>query len=164
MSFNKRTGDCVVEGNLDILDKLVKELGKKYYVDVGILGPERAPNGMTLAAIGAVHEFGSITRKIPERSFIRKPLRNHQREISETVQENATNRIETGDIKGIFADIGIACEQQIQAAFDTSGDGNWAPLSENYQIRPSGQPVTPGSKPLIDTGALRKAITSKVGP
>ena len=163
MSFSYRSGDCVVSGDFDILNKLVKELGKDYFVDVGILGQERALNGMTLAGIGAVHEFGNRTRKIPERSFIRAPLRDHQEEISRTVQGNGQTRLEAGDIKGIFKDIGIACEQQIQAAFDTSGDGKWAPLSENYRIRPSGKPVTSSSKQLIDTGALRKAITSKVG-
>jgi len=163
MSFTHRNGDCVVEGDFDILNKLVKELGKDYYVDVGILGQERAPNGMTLAGIGAVHEFGSPARKIPERSFIRAPLRDHQQEIAQTVQGNAENRLAEGDIKGIFKDLGIACEQQIQAAFDTSGDGKWRQLSENYKLRPSGQPVTETSKPLIDTGALRKAITSRVG-
>jgi len=163
MSFRNRTGDCVVEGDFDLLNALVKELGRDYYVDVGILGQERAPNGMTLAGIGAVHEFGSKDQKIPERSFIRAPLRDHQYEITQIVQANTGVRLETGDIQGIFKDIGIVCENQMQAAFDTSGDGKWAPLSENYKIRPSGQPVNDASKPLIDTGALRKAITSRVG-
>jgi hypothetical protein len=163
VSFTRRNGDCVVSGDFDLLNNLVKELGKDYYVDVGILGQERAENGMTLAGIGAVHEFGSPVQKIPERSFIRKPIQNRQHEIVYDVQGNAGHRMATGDVRGIFKDIGIACEQQIQAAFDTSGFGGWSPLSENYKVRPSGKPVAESSKPLIDTGALRKAITSKVG-
>ena len=163
MSFTHRSGDCVVDGDFDLLNKLVKELGRDYYVDVGILGQERTEDGLTLAGIGAVHEFGSPVRKIPERSFIRAPIRDHQQEIAQAVRDNAGNRLAEGDVKGIFEDIGTVCAQQMQAAFDTSGDGKWAPLSENYKVRPSGQPVTDGSKPLHDTGDMRRSILSKVG-
>jgi hypothetical protein len=167
MKINYSNGNSEIHGDFDKLEKLVKELGKDYYVDVGIVGPEgkemHEDSGLTVAGIGAVHEFGSRDGKIPARSFIVKPLMDHQKEIDEATRKDAAILLEKGEVKRVFKSLGLHCENQMQAAFDTSGDGAWRPLSENYKVRPSGQPVTEGSQPLLDTGELRRAIASKVG-
>lgn len=64
--------------------------------------------------------------------------------------------MEEGDIKAIFADIGIAGESQIQEAFDTRGFGTW---KENA---PSTVESKGSDAPLIDDGTLRAAVTHRV--
>lgn len=143
-----------VEADFSKLEKLIKELDSNYYCDVGILGAASYEDGATLAGVGAVHEFGSIDGNIPQRSFIIMPITDKQEEIQKELEKVWQKYAEQGKIKELFTLIGISCEAQIQAAFDTGGFGQWKALKE----------ATIGSSSiLIDQGFLRKGITSKVG-
>jgi hypothetical protein len=153
-------GDSYIEADFSALDKLVENLGKKHYVDVGILGENAGKTdegGATIGMIGAVQEFGKLDGKIPKRSFILMPLQTHQSEIQKQVEPRMQKHMETGDIKGIFTDIGIAAEGVIQDAFDTRGFGTWKSNAEST-IEQKGS-----DSPNIDKGLLRKSISSKVG-
>lgn len=153
-----------VQADFSKLEKLLSSLKKKHFVDVGILGagPSRE-EGLSNAQIGAVHEFGSISQGIPERSFINLGITHEAKKIHEAAEKVFDQALKTDNIPLIFQRIGLAGEAAIHAAFDTQGFGTWPALSEDYKTRPSGQPVTSASKPLQDTGALEQAITSKVG-
>ncbi len=161
MTFSEKVGDSVISGDFDILDKLIKELKTDYYVDIGILGSgERSETGESVPEYGAKQEFGSDQAgrgpKIPKRSFIKMPLQTKQKEISSDVEKNFQKHIEEGDVKGIFKDIGIAGEIQIQKAFESGGFGTWQPLAEETIQRKGSDAI------LIDEGVLRKSITSEV--
>lgn len=165
MSFSERSGDSVVSGDFSKLEEMLKGLGKRHYVDIGILGEtnETTEGGLTLAGIGAVHEFGTDragrgnSTVIPERSFIRMPLETGQSQIKAAVEPHMKKDIAEGNIKHIFQMIGLAGEARIQEAFESGGFGEWEPLVESTIERKGSDSI------LIDTGALRKAITSKVG-
>jgi hypothetical protein len=144
------------------LQKLIKELKKPMWVDIGILGEGKVTeDGQTIAEIGAQHEFGVISRRVPERSFIRLGLNMRKSQIMKAAQNQFAQ--DPTNPKAVFTAIGIEGEAAIKEAFQTSGFGTWAPLSENYKVRPSGQLVDESSKPLLDTGATMNAVTSKVG-
>jgi phage gpG-like protein len=164
MSFSEKIGDSVISGDFDKLEKLVKELKTDYYVDVGILGETgETEAGLTIAGIGAVHEFGTDKAgrgnktTIPKRSFIIMPLEKKQSEIQAFVDKNAEKNLGTGDVKAIFTDIGIGAEAQIQEAFETGGFGTWPELADSTIEKKKSNAI------LIDDGTLRKSITSKVG-
>jgi len=165
MSFQIKNGDSVVSGDFSKLEKLIENLGKKHYVDIGIMGEnnQTVEGGYTLAGIGAVHEFGTDRAGrgnktvIPERSFIRMPLETGQDEIEKALEPKIQKLLADGDIKGIFKLIGIAGEARIQEAFESGGFGTWDPNAD-ITIERKGS-----DSPLIDTGGLRQAITSKVG-
>ena len=160
MSFQVRSGDVEVSGDFSQLEKLVENLGKNYSVDVGIVGAatQTAEGGQTIAAIGAKHEFGmpEAVPPLPQRSFIVMPIATGQSKIESAVGKRYQEHIEKGEIKAIFTDIGIACEARIQEAFATGGFGTWRPLSP-VTIEKKGSDAI-----LIDTGALRQSIASKV--
>lgn len=160
MSFKVKHGDVTIEGDFSRLEKLVKNLGKDYYVDVGVIGDEATTEreGKTLAGIGAEHEFGVPDRKppLPRRSFIRFPLETGQRQIESQVGKRYQRNIENGDIKQIFGDIGLASEARIQDAFESGGFGQWKELSD-FTIEQKGSDAI-----LIDTGTLKQSITSQV--
>ncbi len=140
MSFKKKDGNSVITGDFTILNKLVEGLSQKHSVDVGILDP-------AIATYMAVHEYGSPTQNIPARSWLNMPL-SRKNEIEKAVRKKAQSLLERGDVRGVYKLLGEACEDQIRGAFDTAGFGTWAPSNS-----PS---------PLVDTGAARNAVTSKI--
>lgn len=162
MSFKEKNPGGEVTGDFSQLDALIKELGKKYYVDIGILGEsnETIEGGLTLAGIGAVHIFGTDKAgrgknvSIPERDWLVMPLQTGQEQIEKQIKPKLKGDF---DVKHIFTLIGIAGEARIKEAFETGGFGTWAPNAEST-IKSKGS-----ASPLIDDGSLRDAIMSKPG-
>lgn len=152
-------GGGYIETDFSGLEKLLKQLKTNFFVDIGILGEKggNREDGITVAGIGAVHEFGSLDGKIPKRSFIAMPLNAKKSYIEEKAKKSFDRNFGSANVQQIFTDIGIAGESAIQEAFETGGFGSWKPLS----------PMTIDAKGsdsiLIDIGELRKAQTSKVG-
>lgn len=160
MSFRHKSGDSIIEGDFSQLEKLIAGLGEQHFVDVGILGDRGAqlhPDSEdTIAQIGAKHEFGSLAERIPKRSFILMPIERRQGSIKSQVQKNLQRNLATGNVKQIYKEIGVAADGAIQEAFETGGFGQWAALSDRT-IENKGS-----SAILIDTGTLRKSVTSRV--
>lgn len=164
-AFIHKSGNSEVTGDFSKLEKLVENLGKKFYTDIGILGEGgyTEEGGITLAGLGAVHEFGTDKAGrnrdtvIPERSFIRIPLETGQDDIEKQIDPKLQKLIEDGDIKKIFELIGIAGEARIQEAFETGGFGTWEDIKEATKKAKGSDAI------LIGKGPLRQGIISRVG-
>jgi phage gpG-like protein len=157
MSFSAGNSNCKIDGDFSVLEKLIKELHSNVHVKIGILGAASYDNGATIAGIGAVHEFGSLSENIPKWSFLKMPLEKNQVEIANMIKPKMQTLIEKQDVKGIFKILGIAGESMIQKAFDTGGFGTWTDITAETKIKKGSSSI------LIDAGVLRKSITSKVG-
>lgn len=146
--------------NMDNILRLQSELKKKYVAKVGIIGSAdhearkiskpRRETEITNASIGALHEFGDPARNIPIRSWLRMPIYLHLEDKKDYLQLAMYKSFKDYDIKKFFVKIGIAGEAVVQEGFDTSGWGAWPP------------PKYRDGSPLIDTGQLRKSVTSAV--
>lgn len=126
---------------------------------VGILGSKASAEhgeGMTNVEIGSIHEFGSISRNIPARSFLRIPLEEHIWEWVKKNKDKYEKLIETSSVEKWYVALGFEAERIVDEAFTTSGYGKWKPLKP-ITIRRKGSAM-----PLIDTGQLRASITSQV--
>lgn len=145
-----------VKGDFSKLENLLKGLKTKMSVRVGVFQEATTPDGEKVASYGADNEFGVPERRIPERSFIRMPIETKAGKIAADVEKRKRDRIEQGNIRGIFEDIGLAAEAVIQEAFDTRGFGTWKENAE-MTIEKKGSDA-----PLIDEGLLRRSITSRV--
>lgn len=133
-------------------------------VKVGVLAStaQRAQDVQNNAQIGFTNEFGKLTGypKIPERSFIRMPLNlhfnNRLKQKKSLAGKEFEKALKSGKIEDFARKVGLVAEEVIQEAFETRGWGKW----------PKNAPLTVELKgsdaPLIDTGQLRRAITSKV--
>ena len=151
----------------DGLDRIAASLATKFVARVGVLGQkgatEHAGTKKTNASIGLLHEKGSISLNIPQRSFLQMPLVRNAKEIfvnSRIIEKWIVAAISAGKNPKeawykAYKDLGFIGEQTVQHAFEQSGPG-WAPNS----------PVTIAAKgsdkPLIDTGELRRSVTSEV--
>jgi phage gpG-like protein len=163
--------------NLKKMDAFVKGLDKPYEVQVGIFG-DKNPRGaglqkskgklrakyassndsLTNADLGAIHEFGSFSRHIPSRSFLRMPINVKTPEIIKEASQGAAKMISEGKLMMVMQRLGIAAENAIQMAFASRGFGTWKADSAATQRRKG------SSSPLIDTAQLRRSIASRVVP
>lgn len=147
--------------NLDGLEELRKKLGDQYVARVGILGGHAArtdeESGLTNSEIGVIHEFGSDNAGIPPRSFLRMPVEHFKREIMKSLATaKVKEAIDRGDVITVFRVLGVAAEGFVKLAFNSGGFGKWPALKPETIARKG------SSKPLIDTGQLRRSITSDV--
>lgn len=139
------------------LKGLAKIAKKESGVKVGILGSKdnRNDGSMGNAEIGVIQEFGSLTNNIPPRSFLRMPLQKKKQQLEDALA-GMQKEIVNGEVEKILAKLGLVAENIIGDAFKTKGFGQWAPN------KPSTIDRKGSSAPLIDTGQLRRSITSKV--
>lgn len=147
-----------VKDNFKGLDNFKMNLRTSKVVKIGIFGNKNArDDSMTNVKVGMKHEFGSFSEGIPRRSFLKDPMQIKRKELLNKTGKVIDKKIT--DNKGsdeILETIGVIGETIVQQAFETSGFGTWEPLSSGT-INKKGS-----SSILIDTGQLRRAITSKV--
>ncbi len=128
-------------------------------IKVGILAGKNARDaGDTNAGIGLIHEFGSYTKHIPERSFLRMPLKKKSGEMMKEVQRLIETELVEGDVMPLLKKIGTVAEGAIGEAFATGGFGAWKPISKATEKRKGTDAI------LIETSQLQRSITSVVVP
>lgn len=156
------------------LKAIEKETGKRLVVKVGILGntnerhaqkveetksqykkrikkldavSDAAP--VTNAEIGMVHEYGSKSRNIPKRSWLKMPLITQSDKLFGEAKQLLHDMCNE-NIEKQYKLLGASAEAIIQRAFATSGFGSWK------------KPKYRDGKPLVDTSQLRNSVTSAV--
>ena len=158
----------------------LKDVLKKYskaYVKVGLFGGNHSSNGESLVKIGALHEFGDKKTRsfmykghkikikgLPARSWLRTPLRlkkgflkGRGYEGKEFFKRVLIKEFEHGYTGVALKFVGINAENIIDEAFNTQGYGQWQPNINKEYVSLKGSDT-----PLIDTGELRRAVTSEV--
>lgn len=130
----------------------IRERLAKKRVLVGV--PEGAgsyEDGTKLAVIAAVNEFGSADGNIPERSFLRVPLRAAGKELS-AVFKNSVPEAASGaiTIDNLYDRVGLKAVGIVQEAISAGID----PPNAESTIKAKGS-----STPLVDDGTLRQSIT-----
>lgn len=156
-----------VSFNMDGLNSIKKALEDNLKTRVGILGSKASElhnskdsSGkpvnvkLTNADIGAIHEFGS--GRIPQRSFLQYPLETYLGKWIRANKDRYYEQLKKGDLRKFYVAMGLEAEKIVDEAFSTSGYGTWAPNAP-MTISKKGS-----SMPLIDTGQLRRSISSKV--
>jgi hypothetical protein len=146
--------------NLDGLDHIKKAVGNTYVARVGVLGGrnDRTDGGeFGNAEIGLIQEFGSNSRNIPARSWLRMPIEAKNKDIVDSMTSSmAKSAFAAGNYKKLFQYLGIAGVIAIQEAFASRGFGRWAPNA------PETIAAKGSSAPLIDTAQLRRSVTNDV--
>lgn len=146
--------------NLDGLEEIKRKVGNTYRTRVGILGSNAnraADSGINNATLGVIQMFGSVSRNIPPRDFLTMPIEHNKRDLIRGLGSGAMrDAFNRGDYKRMFELLGVKAEEFVQMAFETGGFGRWAPNAPSTIARKG------SSAPLIDTGQLRRAITSDV--
>lgn len=170
-------GNTKVSFDMSKLKAIEQQIGKSLVVVVGVLGVKtnrvakqegetheeykkrvqkvkrKFPDvdTVTNADIGLAMEKGIISKNVPARSWLEQPLVQSAPRLMSTAKFLFQNITEENIVTS-YKMLGIEAEAIIQEAFDTQGGPNnrWAPLK--YRV----------GSPLIDTGQLRRSVTSAV--
>lgn len=132
----------------------VKEMKEKPYIKIGIMeSAGSTEDGITIAGIASVHEFGSKSAGIPERSFIRSTM-DEKRDKFLNITAAALIKIGDGaDVTQQLGIIGLYIASEIKKKIVS-------------KIPPPNAPETikrkGSSTPLIDTGRMLNSITHLV--
>lgn len=109
---------------------------------------------ITNAELGIIHEWGAPEKGIPERSFMRSTMSEEMENLGRLSKTQIALCLEGNTSPhDVFATIGAYLQGKI---VDKITDGEFKPNNENTVKRKG------SSKPLIDTGQLRGAITYEV--
>lgn len=143
-------------GGGDRLAQRLRELRARYSglssVKVGVPQGEGAyEDGTPLAVIAAVQEFGSANGQVPERSFLRVPLRAGQDRFQQIFRQ-LLPQVNSGELTmfQVLSQVGAAAAATSQEAISQG----IAPPNAPSTIERKGS-----STPLVDTGRLRQSIT-----
>lgn len=134
------------------LRQIREDFEKNNSVLVGVpAGTGSYEDGAPIAVIAAVQEFGSADGRIPERSFLRVPLRQNVEDFR-AVWRALIPKVVRGELTmhQVMSQIGAKAAGVSQEAIE-SGIG---PANAPSTVARKGS-----SKPLIDSGALRQSIT-----
>ena len=130
-------------------------------VRVGILADEpkrsREPetSGLSLVEVALIHEFGAPARGIPQRSFLRAAIDEHAPDIRRLILAVAARALDGAITPAQALDqIGSKVAGWVQTRID---QGIAPPLKPETIARKG------SSKPLVNVGQLKAAVTWKVG-
>ena len=145
--------DVKIKQDIKELDKLIANFKDIKIVNVGIIGGEQQ-DGIPMASIGMVQEFGSVVNNISKRSFIKEPLLAHLSEKIKRQKEKLKQYLFIDKrLDEAYNLMGNTAKSIIISSFKNKNDGQWAPNAPST-IKKKGV-----DNPLIDTGRLRRSIT-----
>ena len=137
---------------------------------IGILAEEKHnEDNFTIAGLGMVHEFGSISGKIPKRSFFALTEEQKKAEFQKFLKKNndaLVRHILAGTWEIALEQLAAKWEAYIVECFDTEGFGTWDELKPRTLTAREAKRTDKtqgGVQILQDTGALKRSITHKVG-
>lgn len=145
--------------DLSGLKKLDEFLSNQKQAQLGIFQSEDARDDKNSnVAIGAKHEFGSFSDNIPQRSWLRMPVKVKSKDIAGNAAIAIKNNLTNPKGADIVAEaIGAAGKGVIQEAFATRGFGQWKPNSPITIARKEGK-----TTPLIHKADFRQAVTFSI--
>jgi hypothetical protein len=126
------------------------------HADVGLFeGEAHEGTDLTMAEIGAVHEYGTRDGHVPERSWLRSNHDKHWRRYGQMLDEGYS-KILAGKAS-VFRVLHAIGEKVASDVRKNLTDVREPPLAASTIRKKKGK-----TNPLIDTGALRAAIRSRV--
>ncbi len=145
-------------GSVEDIDLGYKKIVREYkkldgsYTKVGLFGNSGGPEN-NLAARGAVHEYGTKSGKIPSRPFNRDAFDNNFKDLLRLIQKEMNSLLqEMSNATKMLKRLGEWFTGEVKESITI---GRFVPLKEKTKKAKG------SSRPLIDTGQMRGAITHK---
>jgi hypothetical protein len=148
-------------------DRIWREVKKRIekagasHVRVGVLSSKggsepHGEGGLSLVEIAAVHEFGSTDGHVPERSFIRRAMVEHEGEIVKKQAELSKAVIAgTKSVDTALDELGVFATALVKKTIGTGA--SIPPTLKDSTVARKGS-----SRALIDTGQLIGSINHEV--
>jgi len=147
------------------MNKIAEYFDGSQVVKLGMIGGSESGRSdedggdATNPELGFIHEFGSITKGIPMRSWLRMPIIHEAKKILKALAKSKSqiekDAAEGKDPENLYKLLGEIGKASIQKAFDTGGFGQW----------PAKKPTKANQgkmSPLIISSQMRKAVDYSV--
>lgn len=136
---------------LQRLEKYINQLA----ADRVFVGVTRGTNGVRgNAMIAFVMEFGSVTKNIPERSYLRSTIHEQSKKYANIILNDIPTAIKNGSTAyDAYSKLGTIVSNDVKIKI-ASG--------EFVALAPATIKRKKSSKPLIDTGLLRQSISYEI--
>lgn len=136
--------------------ELARELKLKPVIRIGIISGSPDEDQLSMAELGAIHEFGAPRANIPERSFLRATADAKRLEWMALLERSL--RLAVAGRLTVDQAMGIVGQQAVAdvVARIREGAGIPPPLQQATIDRKG------SSRPLVDTGRLVQAISYEV--
>ena len=172
----KRTNSKITGTDLKGIEGLKERVRKlrNTSINIGVFAGNY-PNGESIASVGLIHEFGSVTGRtftykgksvhisgIPQRSWLRMPLKSRRfkvlndREFLKSILIVAMSNDK--ELDKWLNYIGLEAVQIIREAFLTGGFGKWDNNMNPEYIKLKGS----ADSPLLDTSLLVSSVEYKI--
>jgi phage gpG-like protein len=137
------------------MKKILKQAAEKAFVAVGIVQDKPHDKKFTIVDLATVHEFGSSNGHIPARSFIRSTCDANQTKYLDKLKKLEKAYFESKlTLKQALSQMGALVSSDMRQNINA---GNIKP-----PLKPKTIKRKKSSKPLIDTGRLKGAISYEV--
>jgi len=152
--------------NDSVLRKLIKRISRKAYVKVGVLsGSGDTGDGMSMATLAAIHEFG--TKHVPERSFIRtsfSPVSSEQSIVQQKLAKKIYGGMQVSTALALLGTWGADHVQKRISNQEIKQDLAPSTIARKAKINVKNDASTSGNAntALVETGRLRQSINYKV--
>lgn len=123
-------------------------------VRVGVVEPGMHPSGISNAQLMAIHEYGAPSRRIPERSILRTVISEQRAALDDLLREGVREASTGGGLQKITPTRLLAAAGRLLSKRMRQRFGSPALAPNVADVGKRG--------PLLDTGALRRAIRFKV--
>lgn len=132
------------------LGKIVKNIDKKI-VKVGLPDSNHDDTNLTLAQIGAIHEYGAPGAGIPERPFLAVSIKSNMGDLHRLNAVNVKLILHgKQSLDGALGQMGEMAKGMVQKYIS---EDNFVPL------QPATVAAKGSSRPLVDTGQMRQSIS-----
>lgn len=142
-------------------DRILKSMKEadKVFVKVGILSSAGNHDGIEMATLGTIHEYGAPSVGIPSRPFMRQTFERIKEKIVKFNKKEVGLIFEgKSDAVRSLKKLGVFCQTEIKREFTI---GKFQPLKAST-IRAKTVGGKKGTTPLIDTGRLRNSINYEI--
>ena len=143
----------VIAGGDKLKEFIAKVAKQKARVDVGFFEDATYPDGQHIAEVAIYQEYG--TDNIP-RPFMQPTFDNEKAKWAEIMRKKAITQSENINLKQILSTVGVV------AMTDIKDKITWWSESGSPRNAPSTIDKKGFDSPLIETGAMRDAVTFKV--
>lgn len=148
------------DGVPDLLKAIKALTSKEVLVGIPDTGAGRDDDAISNAEIGYLMETGSPAQNIPERPHLVPGVEDARDKIERRLKAGAQVALsgKVAEVDATLTAIGITAENAVKSKITA---GPFAPLSPKTIAKRKAKGRT-GTKPLIDTGQYRRAITHVV--
>lgn len=147
------------------LDALIEQ-SKHMTLRVGFLESAKYANGMPVASVAAIQEFGAPSRGIPPRPFMRPTATAKKADWSALFARGARAAIVgTIDLRSVFEQVGGVAAGDIARTISKIQAPPLSPktiLARQYSYASGQQRVGNLTKPLVFSGILFNSVTHEV--